>query len=503
MKVVWIDVDTLRADRLGCCGWDRGTSPNLDRVASEGALFRRAYTSNAPCVPSRAAMISGRFGVNNGILTHPGAGAWLCDKAFGRGGELLATRPLQRLGVHTASISSFYKHDHGRETQWFRYGFDESHDPNFTKRCQRDLSDDVNRIALPWLERHAKDDFLLHLHYWDPHTPYDLPEEVHRPFLDKPPWPWPTEALKREHLSRFYAHGPRRLGIRTMEQLDRFMKKYDAQIHDTDRHIGEVLDKLGELGVLDDTLIVVTADHGEQFGEQGMYGEHAAAVNSDIQVPLIMRMPSRVKAGTVSDALVYTQDIMPTIWEYAGAEPHETDFASLWPLVDGTKDRLHDFLVCDHGLYTATRAVMRGDLKLLLTYSPGFYGYQLYPPAALFDLSKDPYEQNDLVEQRTDEARELFELVLGWLGQHGFDESTDPLQVLGNKGPRTYNFPEMFIKQELAWKGIRAEGVPGHATWIDPRARRERATGKKAAATETTPSPSSVTRTARSNPRRS
>jgi hypothetical protein len=205
----------------------------------------------------------------------------------------------------------------------------------------------------------------------------------------------------------------------------------------------------------------------------------------------------------VSDALVYTQDIIPTLWEYAGAEPHETDFASLWPLVDGKQDRLHDFLVCDHGLYTATRAVMRDNLKLLLTYSPGFYGYQLYPPAALFDLSTDPYEQNDLIEQRTDEARELFELVLSWLGQHGFDESTDPLQVLGNKGPRTYDFPEMFIKQELAWKGIRAESVPGHATSIDPRAKQQPATGTRTAATRTPSSPSSVIRTAGSTPRQS
>jgi choline-sulfatase len=111
MKILWIDIDTLRADRLGCYGCAVNTSPNLDRLAREGALFTRAFTSNAPCVPSRAAMISGRCGVANGIVTHPGPGAWLNDASFGSQGEGLMTRPLQARGLHTCSISSFYKHD--------------------------------------------------------------------------------------------------------------------------------------------------------------------------------------------------------------------------------------------------------------------------------------------------------------------------------------------------------------------------------------------------------
>jgi arylsulfatase A-like enzyme len=459
-RILWIDVDTLRADRLGCYGCAVNTSPNLDRLAREGALFTRAFTSNAPCVPARAAMISGRCGVANGIVTHPGPGAWLNDAAFGAQGERLMTRPLQARGLHTCSISSFYKHDHGRETGWFRYAFDESHDPAYDRRCQRDHSEQVNGIALPWLERHRDSDFLLHLHYWDPHTPYDLPDAVHRPFLANPPWPYPTEAMKREHLSRFHAQGPQRFGFKTVAEIDTFLNRYDAQIHHTDRHIGQVLDKLAALGILDETLIVVTSDHGEQFGEQGMYGEHAAAVTPNLRVPLILHLPGRIPAGMRSDALVYAQDMVPTLWEHAGAAPNPTDFASLWPLLSGHAASVHPFLICDHGLYTSTRAVFEDRFKLMLTYSPGYFGYGMYPPVALYDLAADPHEETDVLDRHPDVARRLYGRVEDWLRGHGHDAHGDPMQRLANVGPRTYDFPEIFMRQELAARGVR--GRDGH-----------------------------------------
>ncbi|MFH1024442.1 MAG: sulfatase-like hydrolase/transferase [Planctomycetota bacterium] len=454
MKILWIDIDTLRADRLGCYGCDRGTSPNIDRIAREGYVFTRAYTANSPCVPSRAAFASGHFGVRNGILTHPGPGAWLSEDSCGRNGSGLFTRPLQRKGLRTASVSSFFKHDDGRETQWFRYAFDENFDPHWERRCQADFSCDVNRFALPWLERHRDEDFFLHLHYWDPHTPYNLPPEVHEPFLSNPPWAWPTREMKKTHLARFRAFGPQRFGFRRPEEIDAFLNKYDAQIHDTDRHLGEVFNRMASLGILDETLIGITADHGEQFGECGVYGDHCVATQANNRVPLVVRLPGRIRPGLRSDAPVYSQDLVPTWWEHAGAKGVPSDFSSLWPLLSGRRKKTRDYLVSDHGLYTASRMVLEGDWALRLVYNCAMFGYDVLPPVSLFNLAKDPHEEHDLVGKHPEIARKIYRRMESWRTVLGITDTTDPLRQLGNAGPRTYEFPGFFLNLELNQRGI-------------------------------------------------
>lgn len=449
MKIVFIDIDTLRPDRLGCYGCNVNTSPNMDRLAKEGAIFTRAYTSNSPCVPARAAMISGRFGVANGLITHPGLGAWLSSETYGKNAEGLVTRPLQKKNIKCASISSFYKHDHGMETGWFAYAFDERFDPNPFRKCQMDSAEDVNKIALPWLEQNKDQDFFLHIHYWEPHTPYDLPKEKHEAFLKNKPWNYPTKKMKEDHVKNFYAQGASRFGIDTVKGLEEFMNTYDAQIFEADLHLGRVIQKLEELNILDDTLVIVTSDHGEQFGEQGMYGEHAAAVEPDLLVPLIIRLPNKVKAGLKIHEIVYSQDIIPTIWEHAKAKPNVTDFASLWPLIKSPKKSIHPFLVCDHGLYTSTRAVIQKDWKLFLTYTPGYFGYQLYPPLSLFHLKTDPHEEQDVKSKNPKKVKELLKLLEEWRQRNGLTVENDPMIALGNKGPRTYDFPSFFVQTEI------------------------------------------------------
>lgn len=448
MKIVIIDIDTLRPDRLGAYGCNAGTSPYIDRLAREGVRYTRCYTSNSPCVPARAAMISGRHGLNNGIITHPGLGAWLSEKSFFKDSAGLITRPLQKRKFKCASVSSFYKHDHGMETGWFAYAFDQRFDPNPFRKCQMDSAADVNAIALPWIQQHKAEDFLLHIHYWEPHTPYDLPKEKHERFLKNQPWPYPTDVMKTEHVKNFYAQGAHRFGISSVQGLNDFMNTYDAQIFETDVHVGQVLKTLEECKILDDTLIIVTSDHGEQFGEQGMYGEHAAAVEVDLLVPLVIRFPHKKFGGMVKDDLVYSQDIIPTIWEYCGTEGNPTDFKSLLPALQSSKEA-HNYLVCDHGLYTATRGVIQKDWKLFLTYTPGYFGYQLYPPLSLFHLKSDPHEEKSVADENPEKVKELLILLEDWLKKAGYSFDTDPLMHLGNKGPRTYDFPSFFVGQYL------------------------------------------------------
>jgi len=255
--------------------------------------------------------------------------------------------------------------------------------------------------------------------------------------------------MKEDHVKNFYAQGASRFGIDTVKGLEEFMNTYDAQIFEADLHLGRVIQKLEELNILDDTLVIVTSDHGEQFGEQGMYGEHAAAVEPDLLVPLIIRLPNKVKAGLKIHEIVYSQDIIPTIWEHAKAKPNVTDFESLWPLIKNPKKSIHPFLVCDHGLYTSTRAVIQKDWKLFLTYTPGYFGYQLYPPLSLFHLKTDPHEEQDVKNKNPKKVKELLKLLEEWRQRNGLTVENDPMIALGNKGPRTYDFPSFFVQTEI------------------------------------------------------
>ena len=152
MKIIYVDIDTLRPDHLGCYGYSRNTSPNIDMVAREGVRFTDYYCSDAPCLPSRAAMVTGRFGIHNGCVGHGGFNAEMRPEGHMRGmadfnGRYNLPAVMRRAGMKTASISSFPDR-HG--AWWFNGGFDETY--NVGKRGL-EPADDVLAIALDWLDR--------------------------------------------------------------------------------------------------------------------------------------------------------------------------------------------------------------------------------------------------------------------------------------------------------------------------------------------------------------
>ncbi|MBL7224144.1 MAG: sulfatase-like hydrolase/transferase, partial [Candidatus Brocadiae bacterium] len=159
----------MRPDHFSGLGYHRCTTPNLDEIIRSGLTFNRCFASDAPCMPSRAALFSGRFGVHNGVATH-----------WGPGSEFRYThkppmfmRHLHANGCRTVSFSSFADR---HQAWWFAAGWRELH--TFTLKGGGENADEVNAVALPWLEQNGEeDDYFLHLHYWDPHRAYKMPTE--------------------------------------------------------------------------------------------------------------------------------------------------------------------------------------------------------------------------------------------------------------------------------------------------------------------------------------
>ena len=178
MRILYIDVDSLRPDHLGCYGYHRNTSPNIDAIARQAVRFENCYTSDAPCLPSRTAMWSGRTGFHTGVVGHGGTQAQPYSEGRDRSfrdqfAETSWMSALASAGIRTVSVSSFAQ----RHAAWHWYaGYSEIYDPGGNGE---ELAHEVAPVAIDWLHRNAAtDNWFLHVNFWDAHTPYRTPDEV-------------------------------------------------------------------------------------------------------------------------------------------------------------------------------------------------------------------------------------------------------------------------------------------------------------------------------------
>ena len=426
MRVLFLDLDTLRPDHLGCYGYHRDTSPNIDAIARQGVRFEHYHCSDAPCLPARAALMSGRFGIHNGVVGHGGTAADMRLTGPSRWfRDWMATESLPMIfrnaGMSTISISPFAER---HSAWWFNAGFTEMHN---TGMGGMESAEQVTPTALRWLDAHAgEDDWFLHLNYWDPHTPYRAPDAFGNPFADDPPPAWITEETLARHRQMVGPHGarelsmyangtdpkyPRALGeIRDMCDLKQVFDGYDCGIRYMDEHIGRLFQTLADRGVLDDLIIIISADHGENMGELGIYGEHATADAITTRIPMIIRWPG-CQAGHVDTGLHYHLDLLPTLAELLGVEPGQRwDGQSFAPALQGTECG-RDELVVSQCAHVCQRGVRFGPWLYLRTYHDGFH---LFPPEMLFNLRDDPHEEHDLAAMHPTVCREAAARLLTW-----------------------------------------------------------------------------------------
>ncbi len=200
MRIVYFDIDTLRPDHLGCYGYHRNTSPHIDALAERGVRFTDVYASDVPCLPSRTALITGMFGIRNGVANHGGVAADL--RAWGPDRQLFSPLGVQSFaaalmgaGYHTASFSSFpLRHS----ASWWTAGFLES--MNLVRGFGTERSDQMLPGVLDWLQRRGNSDsWFLHVHLWDPHTQYNVPDDYGNPFAGDPVPEWHTEDVRRRN----------------------------------------------------------------------------------------------------------------------------------------------------------------------------------------------------------------------------------------------------------------------------------------------------------------
>ena len=451
MRILYLDLDTLRPDHLGCYGYHRETSPNIDSVAREGVRFENCYVSDAPCLPSRSALYQCRFGIHTGVVNHGGIAAdpfpegyparqfRMSDERLGWMGRL------RKAGFHTASISPFAER---HSAWWFCEGFNEMHN---TGRTGNERADEVAPVALDWIRRNAKKDhWFLQVNFWDSHAPYRTPMEYGNPFEGKPAPAWYTEEIRRAHWNSFGVRGAQEphggFGVKSpcprmsdrIASLDDFrmwIDGYDVGTRYMDDHIGMLFAELRRQGVFDDLVILISSDHGENLGELNIYGDHHTADHVTSRVPLIVRWPGVAKPG-MDRALHYQCDMAATVTELAGGQcSPRWDGRSFAEAFRKGQPSGRESLVVSQCVWSCQRSVRFEDFIAIRTYHDGLKNL---PEWMLFDTQTDPHETQNLAATHPQLVDRAAKMLDAWVAEQmrASVSGIDPLwTVLREGGP--------------------------------------------------------------------
>jgi arylsulfatase A-like enzyme len=425
MNVLWFCLDTLRADHLGCYGYFRETSPTLDRLAGEGVLFGGSRANAVATGPAFTSMFTGQYAINNEWYLTPFDVGDIMNFSDLRGvfPEVIQDHG----GITTAAFDNLFQF--ASHMKQFVRGFEYYVNVTRTSRPVHHhvVGGAVNERLLPWLRQHKGEPFFVFVHYWDPHMPYNQPDEFARPFVHER---GSLDDLPVKEAAAGYKYVP---GWGTVDRLGdvegpsdfqpqagapwrhpQSIDSYDGEILYTDHLIAEVLEELEACGVLDDTAVVVNADHGEQLMQHFDVWGHRGLHDGNVFTPLILWRPGLLPAGGRPPGCALHVDVAPTILDLLGIErPHWMDGQSLLPAVRG-EAALPEHYFAET---TAMRSITRGGWK---------YIWHKFTGDELYDLAADPLEQVNLIDDEPQRTGALRAELLEWTAEQLGDRN-DPM----------------------------------------------------------------------------
>jgi arylsulfatase A-like enzyme/Tfp pilus assembly protein PilF len=362
-NVLFVTIDTLRADHVGCYGYKQVKTPNIDSLAADGSRFARAYAVVPVTLPSHSSMMTGTYPMLSGMHDfsgnklsplQPTLASVLKQSGYQTGAVIAAAVLDSRFGLNQGF--DFY-YDHFEFSRLDEANLDEMERPGNV----------VADVALDWLAKNSRHKFFLWMHLYDPHFPYHPPE------------PYATE----------YAAHP-----------------YDGEIAFADEQLGRVLRFLKEKGIYQNTIIVLCGDHGESLGEHGEKTHGFFIYNATMHVPLIIHLPEALAARTVAEP-VSLVDLMPTVLSAAGLPtPSQVQGHSLLSEIRGVPAATD--LPTNRTLYGETFLPrIHFDWSELRASENAKYHFIEAPRPELYDLTKDPGELHNLFSEKTAVADEM------------------------------------------------------------------------------------------------
>ena len=428
-NLILFGIDSLWADRMSCYGYDRLTSPNIDKLASQGVMFEKTYSPHIPTTSAYASMLTGMdcFSTEVVALRHKGG---LTKK--------VKTLPeiLKKQGYNTTCVGftgNPSSRGFGKYLDYAAWG-------SWEQRPLR-KAELLNDVTVPELERLAKSKkpFCLFIRHMDPHAPY------------LPPAPYDT---------MFYGADPCAKGNKSMDPVKAFKPfkdfhlswmppgitdtefvnaQYDGEIAYMDACIQVILEKLEALGLSKETLVALNGDHGETLDEHDCYYDHHGLYDCTLHVPLMLRLPGVLPEGKRVPGYNTHKDLVPTIMDLLGLKPGiKFDGQSLLPMVKGTRTSHAGEFYITEATWMRKHGWRTPEWKLIVALEPDFH---FKPPVELYNLIEDPGETKNLANKEKDVVAMLTKRMEDWIAKR--EKET------GNRNPMYTN---------VDWHGIKGNG---------------------------------------------
>jgi arylsulfatase A-like enzyme len=428
MNVVVIISDTMRKDFLGCYGNKEVHTPHLSRFAEKSLVFDRAYAASFPTMPMRADLFTGKF-----TFTYLGWAPLPRE-------EIILPQVLAQAGFTTMAvvdtpffIRGQFGYDRGfQDFRWIRgqgRGSDRQ-DTNHERRYEEDYCAPMTCAAAErWLELHYQEKFFLYVDTWDPHEPWDPPAYYVRLYYPE----WDGQMIRPTYW-RWKERGLTAKDIKIARAC------YAGEVTMVDRAVGRLIERIESLGIMDETIILFTSDHGFHLGEHGLLGKilskksqfvDAPLYEEVTHIPLIIYVPGAKRGRT--NALVTAPDFMPTILELLGQKiPATVEGESFAAVIKGKKAEHRRFVVTTMPLYNPgqfTRAVdnferrVVGYLPATITSGPWTLLYAKEgAPVELYNLKTDPAQKKNVAKKYPNVVKRLHRMFYGLIENSGTSE---------------------------------------------------------------------------------
>lgn len=404
-NVIFFMTDDQRMDSMGCAGNSYLLTPNMDRIAEEGARFTNAFVTNSLCGPSRATCLTGMYSHNTGVRVNEGTFP---------AGQVTIFERARNDGYRTAFVGKWHNKRWGRDRDFdYYFGFrgqGQYHDPLIRenqgpeKRYNGWVEDVLADKTIDFIKSAARGDAPFLVCHWFK-TPHQecLPAERHKNLFSDISFPKPAtfntdykgkpKAVKEADL-KIGGTGP----TSYVSDWDEFMRNYHRVLVGVDENVGRILNTLDNLEIAGKTLVIFTSDNGYFLGEHGFFDKRLMYEPS-IRIPLLIRYPNQIAAGQTIEELTLNIDFAPTILDYVGLPiPKEADGKSLRPLLQHQpilwrKDFLYEYYAYpDWHNVKPHKGVRTKRWKYIEYYDFPRHEFELY------DLENDPGETVNLVD---------------------------------------------------------------------------------------------------------
>ncbi len=440
-NVLLIAIDSIRADHMSCYGYEKLTTPHIDRFAREGALFENTFSPHIPTTPAYASMLTGKdcFGTQVVALRHQGPL---------REDVPTAAQIFRSYGYNTTCVG-FSGNPSGRGFDNYLdfYGWG-SYASGRAPKAQN-----LNEVAIPELRRLTAEEapWFVMLRHMDPHAPYLPPAPYERMFYQGDECDPDNRSMDPVLAFKPFATFFKSWMPPGISDKDYVIAQYDGAIAYMDACIQSIFTALEEMGIMDETIIALNGDHGETLYDHECWFDHHGIYDNVLHVPLIIRYPAAVPAGQRLGGFNQHKDLLPTLLDLAGLgsdPPHppapspkhqgggvETnlpvfDGQSLMPMIRGEVASLESEFYISECTWMRKHGWRTPGWKLMIALEPDFH---FKPEVELYNLVEDPEENNNLAEAEPEIVAELRRRMEAFIGRREAETGiTNPMLTQGD-----------------------------------------------------------------------